>query len=29
MDFGIGIKRHKIIFWSCMAVVVICFVVFA
>jgi succinate dehydrogenase / fumarate reductase, cytochrome b subunit len=29
MDFGIGIQRHKIIFWSCMAVVVICFVVFA
>jgi succinate dehydrogenase / fumarate reductase cytochrome b subunit len=29
MDFGVGIHRHKIIFWSCMAVVVICFVVFA
>ena len=29
MDFGIGIKQHKIIFWSCMAVVVICFVIFA
>jgi succinate dehydrogenase / fumarate reductase cytochrome b subunit len=29
MDFGIGIKRHKIIFWSCMAVVVICFAIFA
>ncbi len=29
MDFGVGIQRHKIIFWSCMAVVVICFVVFA
>lgn len=29
MDFGVGIKRHKVIFWSAMAVVVICFVVFA
>jgi succinate dehydrogenase / fumarate reductase, cytochrome b subunit len=29
MDFGIGIKKHKLIFWSCMAVVVICFVIFA
>jgi succinate dehydrogenase / fumarate reductase, cytochrome b subunit len=29
MDFNVGIKQHKIIFWSCMAVVVICFVVFA
>ena len=29
MDFGIGIDRHKIIFWSCMAVVVICFAIFA
>jgi succinate dehydrogenase / fumarate reductase, cytochrome b subunit len=29
MDFGVGIHRHKIIFWSCMAVVVVCFVVFA
>jgi succinate dehydrogenase / fumarate reductase, cytochrome b subunit len=29
MDFGVGIHRHKIIFWGAMAVVVICFVVFA
>ena len=29
MDFGVGIKRHKIVFWSAMAVAVICFVVFA
>ena len=29
MDFGVGIKQHKIIFWSCMAVAVICFVFFA
>jgi succinate dehydrogenase / fumarate reductase, cytochrome b subunit len=29
MDFGIGIHRHKIMFWSAMAVVVICFVLFA
>ena len=29
MDFNVGIKQHKIIFWSAMAVVVICFVVFA
>jgi succinate dehydrogenase / fumarate reductase cytochrome b subunit len=29
MDFGVGIHRHKIIFWSAMAVVVICFAVFA
>jgi succinate dehydrogenase / fumarate reductase cytochrome b subunit len=29
MDFGIGIKRHKVVFWSAMAVVVICFAVFA
>lgn len=29
MDFGIGIHRHKIMFWSAMAVVVICFAVFA
>jgi succinate dehydrogenase / fumarate reductase, cytochrome b subunit len=29
MDFGIGIQKHKIIFWSCVAVIVICFVVFA
>jgi len=29
MDFGIGIHRHKIVFWSAMAVVVVCFAVFA
>jgi len=29
MDLGIGIKRHKIVFWSAMAVVVVCFAIFA
>jgi succinate dehydrogenase / fumarate reductase, cytochrome b subunit len=29
MDLGIGIQRHKIMFWSAMAVVVVCFAVFA
>lgn len=29
MDLGIGIKRHKVMFWSAMAVVVICFAIFA
>jgi succinate dehydrogenase / fumarate reductase cytochrome b subunit len=29
MDFGIGIRRHKIMFWSAMALAVICFAVFA
>lgn len=29
MDIGVGIHRHKLMFWSCMAVVVICFAVFA
>lgn len=29
MDFGVGIHRHKIVFWSAMAIVVICFVIFA
>jgi succinate dehydrogenase / fumarate reductase cytochrome b subunit len=29
MDFGIGIKRHKVIYWICMAVALICFVFFA
>jgi len=29
MDFGVGIKRHKLVFWSAMAVVVICFAIFA
>ncbi|MFH0917258.1 MAG: succinate dehydrogenase, cytochrome b556 subunit [bacterium] len=29
MDFGIGVKSHKIVFWSAMAVVVVCFAIFA
>jgi succinate dehydrogenase / fumarate reductase cytochrome b subunit len=29
MDLGIGIHRHKIMFWSAMAVAVICFAFFA
>lgn len=29
MDCGVGIHQHKIIFWSAMAVVVICFAIFA
>lgn len=29
MDLGVGIHRHKVIFWSAMAVVVACFAVFA
>ena len=29
MDFGIGVRRHKILFWGAMAVVVICFAIFA
>jgi len=29
MDFGIGVHRHKIVFWSAMAIVVICFAFFA
>jgi succinate dehydrogenase / fumarate reductase cytochrome b subunit len=29
MDFGIGVRSHKIMFWSFMAVAVICFVFFA
>ncbi len=29
MDFGVGVHRHKIVFWSAMAVVVICFAIFA
>jgi succinate dehydrogenase / fumarate reductase cytochrome b subunit len=29
MDFGIGVHRHKVLFWSAMAVVVICFAIFA
>ena len=29
MDFGIGIKRHKTVYWVCMGVVVILFAIFA
>jgi succinate dehydrogenase / fumarate reductase cytochrome b subunit len=29
MDFGIGIKQHKVIFYICMAVAVVCLVFFA
>jgi len=29
MDFGVGIHQHKIVFWTAMAVVVICFAFFA
>ena len=29
MDLGIGVRRHKLMFWSAVAVVVICFAVFA
>lgn len=29
MDFGIGVRRHKFMFWTAMAIVVICFAVFA
>ena len=29
MDFGIGIKRHKVMFWTAIAIVVACFAVFA
>jgi succinate dehydrogenase / fumarate reductase cytochrome b subunit len=29
MDFGIGIKQHKVIFWIVMAIAVICLVFFA
>jgi len=29
MDLGIGIQRHKVVFWSLMAVTVICFAFFA
>ena len=29
MDFGIGVHRHKLMFWIAMGVVVVCFVVFA
>jgi len=29
MDLGVGVKQHKVMFWSAMAVVVICFAIFA
>jgi succinate dehydrogenase / fumarate reductase cytochrome b subunit len=29
MDFGIGIRQHKLMFWIAMAVVVVCFACFA
>ena len=29
MDLGIGTKRHKIMFWCAMGVVVACFAIFA
>jgi succinate dehydrogenase / fumarate reductase cytochrome b subunit len=29
MDFGVGIKQHKVVFWSVMAIAVICFAFFA
>lgn len=29
MDLGIGIQRHKVVFWSLMAVAIICFAFFA
>jgi succinate dehydrogenase / fumarate reductase cytochrome b subunit len=29
MDFGVGIKRHKVVFWICMAIAVICLAFFA
>lgn len=29
MDLGIGVHKHKLMFWTAMAVVVICFAVFA
>jgi succinate dehydrogenase / fumarate reductase cytochrome b subunit len=29
MDFGVGVHRHKLVFWTAMAVVVICFAFFA
>jgi succinate dehydrogenase / fumarate reductase cytochrome b subunit len=29
MDFGVGIKQHKVIFWICMAVTAACVAVFA
>lgn len=29
MDLGIGVQKHKVVFWSAMAAVVICFAFFA
>jgi succinate dehydrogenase / fumarate reductase cytochrome b subunit len=29
MDLGIGVHKHKVMFWAAMAVVVICFAIFA
>ena len=29
MDFGVGIKRHKVVFWIAMTIAVICFAFFA
>jgi succinate dehydrogenase / fumarate reductase cytochrome b subunit len=29
MDFGIGVRQHKVMFWTAMVVVVVCFAVFA
>lgn len=29
MDLGIGVKSHKVVYWVCMAVVVLLFAVFA
>jgi succinate dehydrogenase / fumarate reductase cytochrome b subunit len=29
MDFGVGIKQHKVVFWIAMAIAVICFAFFA
>ena len=29
MDFGVGIKQHKVIFWTMMAIAVICLAFFA
>ena len=29
MDLGIGVKRHKVMFWTAMVAVVACFAVFA
>ncbi len=29
MDLGIGVRSHKLVYWICMAVVVIVFAIFA